>query len=714
MSRRPSAFSALIAIDKPAGMTSFDVVARVRRAVGEKRVGHAGTLDPAATGVLVVGIGQATKLLGQLTLDRKGYVATFQLGSETTTDDAEGEVTRIAEVPAELLSNGCLAAERVGALVGELDQVPPSFSAVSVGGRRAYDAARAGEALELSPRRVRIYGARLTGLDAEAQTWDVELDVSKGTYVRSIARDLGRELGCYAHVSALRRTFSGPVTLDDCMALDELEAGGAALAQERALDPVAVLGLAERPVDVGEVASVINGRHIPPGLVRGTYAAHVPMPGERVCLTWEHALVGIWERRGAYLACVANFPQGIVRVEPTLALATPDDPMRPAAVARLAGASLAPGWAWDGQSCDFELPGVPVAGTIHVRRAVASAPLVLADASGAPVEPPHPGWLLGHDRRFVCAIGAFDGLHRGHRALLARARERSRALGCRLAAVTFSPDPSRVLSGRPSADLLSTLDRMMFLLAAGVDALVVLRFTPELAELPYERFVREGLAAIMDVRGIVVGSDFRLGAGAAGDVSALTRLGREDGFEVDGMGLLDEGGLPITASRTRALLAEGRVEDAAGLLGRCHYVTGAVEHGRGEGTGFGFPTANVRVREGACLPAEGVYAGLVCVCGPDALRAYPAAINVGKPRTFAPGEEGEPFLEATLLGFEGDLYGKRVSVVFARWLREPRTFASVEELERVVLSNIDWVRGTLGERGVRVVFSTPHTGEADA
>ena len=129
MSRRPSAFSALIAIDKPAGMTSFDVVARVRRAVGEKRVGHAGTLDPAATGVLVVGIGQATKLLGQLTLDRKGYVATFQLGSETTTDDAEGEVTRTAEVPAELLSNGCLAAERVGALVGELDQVPPSFSA---------------------------------------------------------------------------------------------------------------------------------------------------------------------------------------------------------------------------------------------------------------------------------------------------------------------------------------------------------------------------------------------------------------------------------------------------------------------------------------------------------------------------------------------------------------------------------------------------------
>ena len=149
MSRKPSAFSALIAIDKPAGMTSHDVVSRVRRAVGEKRVGHAGTLDPAATGVLVVGIGQATKLLGLLTLDRKGYDTTFALGTETTTDDAEGDVTRTAPVPDDLLDYMRAKAEVLD-LRGEQDQVPPSFSAVSVGGRRAYDAARSGEALELS------------------------------------------------------------------------------------------------------------------------------------------------------------------------------------------------------------------------------------------------------------------------------------------------------------------------------------------------------------------------------------------------------------------------------------------------------------------------------------------------------------------------------------------------------------------------------------
>uniref|UniRef100_UPI0023524824 tRNA pseudouridine(55) synthase TruB n=1 Tax=Thermophilibacter provencensis TaxID=1852386 RepID=UPI0023524824 len=227
MARRPSAFSALIAIDKPAGMTSHDVVSRVRRAVGERRVGHAGTLDPAATGVLVVGIGQATKLLGMLTLDRKGYVATFQLGAETTTDDAEGEVTRTAEVPDELLDGR--ASPRVEALVGWHDQVPPQYSAVSVNGRRAYDAARAGERVELKARRVRIYDAALIGVDRRARSWEVRLDVSKGTYVRSIARDLGRELGCLAHVRELTRTFAGPVTLADCVSLAELEAGGAAL-----------------------------------------------------------------------------------------------------------------------------------------------------------------------------------------------------------------------------------------------------------------------------------------------------------------------------------------------------------------------------------------------------------------------------------------------------------------------------------------------------
>lgn len=317
-----------------------------------------------------------------------------------------------------------------------------------------------------------------------------------------------------------------------------------------------------------------------------------------------------------------------------------------------------------------------------------------------------PGAMVGASRgeglhgfkKSVCAIGAFDGVHTGHRALIERARVEARERGDELVVVTFSPDPSVVLTpGRPQRLLLSDGDRLDILRSiAGVDRVVVLDFTPELAALPYERFVRETLGRLVDLDAIVVGSDFRLGAGGAGTVGSLAELGRIDGFDVIGMELLDEGGAPVTATRIRALLGEGRVEAAAGLLGRCHYVTGEVVRGRGEGTGFGFPTANVRVPSALRLPAEGVYAGYVT----HGDTAWPAAINVGKPRSFSPGEEGAPFLEATLLGFEGDLYGAVVGVSFVRWLREPRSFSSIEELERVVLGNVSWVRATLGERGI--------------
>lgn len=301
-------------------------------------------------------------------------------------------------------------------------------------------------------------------------------------------------------------------------------------------------------------------------------------------------------------------------------------------------------------------------------------------------------------RRAVCAIGAFDGVHVGHRALIERARVEARQRGDELVIVTFSPDPSVVLCPEhPQKMLLADEGRLGILHSIeGVDRVVVLDFTAELAALPYERFVRETLGGLVDLDAIVVGSDFRLGAGGEGTVDSLAELGRARGFDVIGMELLDEGGAPVTATRIRALLGEGRVEAAAGLLGRCHFVTGEVVRGRGEGTGFGFPTANVCVPAALCLPAEGVYAGYVT----HGDTAWPAAINVGKPRSFSPGEEGAPFLEATLLGFEGDLYGAVVDVSFVRWLREPRTFSSIGELERVVLGNVSWVRATLGERGI--------------
>jgi tRNA pseudouridine55 synthase len=207
----------LVVVDKPAGWTSHDVVARVRKLAGTRRVGHAGTLDPMATGVLVVGVGRATRLLGHLVLTDKAYDATVRLGVATTTDDAEGEV--VASADASAVTDEQLRAG-VAALTGEIDQVPAAVSAVKVDGVRAYRRARAGESVELAPRRVTVAAFDLCARHGD----DLEVSVrcSSGTYVRALARDLGAALGVGAHLTALRRTRVGPYALADAHTLEEL------------------------------------------------------------------------------------------------------------------------------------------------------------------------------------------------------------------------------------------------------------------------------------------------------------------------------------------------------------------------------------------------------------------------------------------------------------------------------------------------------------
>jgi tRNA pseudouridine55 synthase len=207
----------LVVVDKPTGMTSHDVVARIRRLAGTRRVGHAGTLDPMATGVLVVGIGRATRLLGHVAGHDKGYDATIRLGVTTTSDDADGTV--VEECDASGVTDEALEAA-MAQLVGGIDQVPSSVSAIKVDGRRAYDRVRAGEDVDLAPRRVRVSELRL--LQRRGAELDVHVDCSTGTYVRALARDLGRALGVGAHLTALRRTRVGAFALEAARTLDEL------------------------------------------------------------------------------------------------------------------------------------------------------------------------------------------------------------------------------------------------------------------------------------------------------------------------------------------------------------------------------------------------------------------------------------------------------------------------------------------------------------
>jgi tRNA pseudouridine55 synthase len=213
--------SGLVIVDKPGGMTSHDVVARIRRLAGTRRVGHAGTLDPMATGVLVVGVEKATRLLGYLTLTEKEYAATIRLGQSTSTDDAEGEITSAA--PAADVSAETLAAE-VNRLTGEIWQVPPAVSAVKVDGQRAYRLTRAGAAPELKPRPVTVYEFTITAVRRDGDLMDVDTTVrcSSGTYIRALARDLGAALGTGGHLTCLRRTRVGGYRLEMARTLDQL------------------------------------------------------------------------------------------------------------------------------------------------------------------------------------------------------------------------------------------------------------------------------------------------------------------------------------------------------------------------------------------------------------------------------------------------------------------------------------------------------------
>jgi tRNA pseudouridine55 synthase len=216
-----SAPSGLVIVDKPGGLTSHDVVARIRRLAGTRRVGHAGTLDPMATGVLVVGVEKATRLLGYLTLTEKQYDATIRLGQSTSTDDAEGEVTFTAsakDVSAETL------AKAVAELTGEIQQIPPAVSAIKVDGQRAYKLTRAGAAPELKPRPVTVYEFTVTAIRPAGDVLDVDATVrcSSGTYIRALARDLGAALGAGGHLTTLRRTWVGGYGLAAARTLDQL------------------------------------------------------------------------------------------------------------------------------------------------------------------------------------------------------------------------------------------------------------------------------------------------------------------------------------------------------------------------------------------------------------------------------------------------------------------------------------------------------------
>jgi len=278
----------LLIVDKEAGMTSHDVVSRCRKLLNTRKVGHAGTLDPMATGVLILGVERATKLLGLLALTTKSYTATIRLGQATTTDDAEGELLTTADASA--VTDEQIAAQ-IAALTGDIQQVPASVSAIKVDGQRAHALIRAGEEVTLAARpvtvsRFDVLARRDVPADDSGPGFvdlDVDVDCSSGTYIRALARDLGAALGVGGHLTALRRTSVGPFTLEHARTLDELAEDPAVSLD---IDQAAQTAFPHRQISAEEAESISQGRWLEPIGRKEIYAAIDPS-GHTIALIQE-------------------------------------------------------------------------------------------------------------------------------------------------------------------------------------------------------------------------------------------------------------------------------------------------------------------------------------------------------------------------------------------------------------------------------------------
>lgn len=288
--------SGLVLVDKPAGLTSHDVVSRVRRAAGTRKVGHAGTLDPMATGLLLLGVNSSTRLLTYLVGADKRYEATIRLGETTSSDDADGErLTRAEPAAVDAVEDAAIDAG-VAALTGAIEQVPNAVSAIKVDGRRAYDRARAGEEVVLQARPVTVHRFEVRSR-RRGEGWielDVVVDCSSGTYIRALARDLGAALGIGGHLTALRRSRVGAFAVEDAATLEDLQL------PEQLLSPALVASSILPRWDVDEVTAraLAQGKKLSDAGAEGLRAAVAP--GER--------LIGIVRSRDGVVRSVTNFP----------------------------------------------------------------------------------------------------------------------------------------------------------------------------------------------------------------------------------------------------------------------------------------------------------------------------------------------------------------------------------------------------------------------
>lgn len=723
--------NALIALNKPAHMTSHDCIATLRRILRERRIGHGGTLDPMATGVLVVGIGKATRLLEEITAQEKHYRARITFGTQTDTDDCEGEVLFTKDAPYALTQGTPLEAEQfVSELLshfrGDLTQVPPAYSAIHVDGKRAYDIARSGTPFTLQERPITVYDISCIHIEQDdiAPFIDVELTVSKGTYIRSLARDMGIAAQSCAHLSQLSRISSGRISLSNTVTLADIEKHG--LTDEMLLNPIRVLGLSTTDClelsDTG-YQKILQGQRLSPASIPEAFDQD---SSHRLALLYQKRLVGLADVTARGIHARPVFSGGISipalcvhQYLPSLSARTASDAHR-----------------LDGLGSPFEQNAhpEPLLGQAYALPCEADEQRLI-EAAIKPLRA-HRGrarMLINPPKtplqNAVITIGAFDGVHMGHRFLIDQACADARKQGVPSVIVTFNIDPDEYFLEKDSQrKLLQNNERLSMLTQTGVDYVIVLPFNASLVAQDVETFFTKTLFSYVKPCSIHVGSDFRLGSGRSGDLTSIQQWARDHDIALIGHDLYAHDAAPITSTRVRSAIAWGDFKSATYLLGRPYALRGVVTHGKKLGRELGFPTANIQVDYPYQLPDTAVYAGYVILQSARDITAYAAALSMGDPvspsvtarsalnaQSSVHAQEDElrdnhgvtdvladepqgytrsRLIEAHLIDADLDLYGKQVQIIFTKRLRPMMTFASLDELRETVQGNIASVRAS--------------------
>ena len=591
-----------INIDKASGLSSHDVVAQLKRllrpVLHSFKIGHCGTLDPAATGVLPIAVGRATRLSQFVMGQEKRYIGEVTFG--ITTDSYDGQGAKTGESDASSLTAEAVA-ELLPRFCGSIMQAPPAVSAIKRGGEPLYKKVRRGEEVRTEPRPVMIYEIKLLDFAENGPYPRARLEVScgQGAYIRSLAHDLGRALGCGAHLSALRRTKVGGFRTEDAFTVEQV----AALLEKNSRDFL---------IPMSRAVSHLPALTVPDGALRT--AAH-----------------------GNDVRLAADEIDGKELLE---------RPLR----------------ACDGTG---RLLGVAHLHT-NEQGYLLSMDKVLIDADAYDAKQPP---------LVACAIGNFDGLHLGHRALMEKLYEIKTRYGGSSAVVTFSPHPLTLIRGK--APVLLTGERLKDELLVehfGVDEIVTLIFDEKLMNSTPEQFVDDVIVDRLGVKEIVVGYNFTYAAKGAGTAETLKEQCAKRGVNVNIIPEVDSRLGTISSTNVRGRLQAGHLDEVNELLGYWFCMEGEVIHGNHIGRTIGFPTANFVPEEGQAVMINGVYAGRIEYRG----ATYDGVINFGVKPTI--GGETRPLVEANLFDVDIDLYDDTIRVYFGKFLRPERKFSGLPEL----------------------------------